>query len=288
MKLGYPTITWGGVVGTPEGVTSVASSFYRTNGSTADALRDIAAAGFTGTEVFDGNLLDFEGGASAFSRVLEETGLELVSVYTGANFIFEEIAAEEFAKISRAAQLAAEFGASRLVVGGGAQRAGGPADGDLSRLARGLDRSAEIAAEHGLQASYHPHLGTLVETPEALSELMPLTTIAFCPDTAHLAAGGGDPAHLIREYGDRLAHVHLKDWNSSTKRFLPLGQGELDFPGIIQAIRETGYDSWLMVELDYYDGDPADAARISRQFLEQVLADQSFHESRPSRQVKEH
>lgn len=287
MKLGYPTITWGGVVGSPEGVTSVAESFYRTDGSTPDALREIAAAGYTGTEVFDGNLLGFEGGPPAFTELLEETGLELVGVYTGGNFIFDEIAEEEFAKIDRAAELAAQFGAGRLIVGGGARRAGGPRDGDIARLASGLDRSAEIAAAHGLEASYHPHLGTLVETPDALEALMPLTSIAFCPDTAHLAGGGGDPARLIRKYGDRLAHVHLKDWDFSTRRFLPLGRGDLDLSDIIRAIEETGYDSWLMVELDYYDGDPADAARESMRFLNDVLAAKPSHDHPHSRQEKE-
>lgn len=272
MKLGYPTITWGGVVGMPGGVTSVKDSFYFTAGSTADAFRDIAAAGYTGTEVFDGNLLEFIDEPQRFTHLLEETGLTLVSVYTGANFIFDDIASEEMAKIEKAAAMAATFGAQRLVIGGGAQRVHGPADGDFQRLAAGLDRCTEIAAAAGLTATYHPHLGTLVETPEALTNVMKLSGIHFCPDTAHLAGGGGDPAELIRLYSDRLAHVHLKDWDSRSQRFLPLGEGELDFIAILQAIRETGYDDWLMVELDYYDGDPKTAAEISKRYLDKLLA----------------
>jgi inosose dehydratase len=271
MKLGYPTITWGSLVGTPGGVTSAKDLFYSTNGSTPDALREIATAGYTGTEMFDGDLLEFDGGPAAFAELLQETGLELVGVYTGANFVFDDSLKEELTKIGRAAALAAEYGASRLVIGGGAKRAHGPAAGDIERLATGLDQAVELAAKYGLDASYHPHLGTLVETPEALQELFRLTSIGFCPDTAHLAAGGGDAAALIRLYGERLAHVHLKDWDPVSGRFMPLGRGALDFPDIMRAIRETGYDSWLMVELDYYDGDPAQAALISRQFLDGLL-----------------
>jgi inosose dehydratase len=272
MKLGYPTITWGGVVGMPGGVTSVKDSFYYTAGSTADAFRDIAAAGYTGTEVFDGNLLEFIDEPQRFTHLLEDAGLTLVSVYTGANFIFDDIASEEMAKIEKAAAMAATFGAQRLVIGGGAQRVHGPADGDFQRLAAGLDRCTEIATAAGLTATYHPHLGTLVETPEALTKVMKLSGIHFCPDTAHLAGGGGNPAELIRLYGDRLAHVHLKDWDSRSQRFLPLGEGDLDFIAILQAIRETGYDDWLMVELDYYDGDPKTAAEISKRYLDKLLA----------------
>ena len=55
--------------------------------------------------------------------------------------------------------------------------------------------------------------------------------------------------------------------------FLPLGQGELDFRDILRAIQEAGYDSWLLVELDSYDGDPAEAARISKSYLDGLLAE---------------
>ncbi len=277
MKLGYSTITWGGVLGSPQGVTSVKDLFYVTSGSTSDALSAIAGAGYTGTEMFDGDLLKFVDEPSRLSDLLAETGLELVGVYTGANFIYDDILSDEFDKIRRGIELAALFGASRLVVGGGAQRTSGPADGDFERLAAALDRTDELARAHGLLATYHPHLGTLVETPEALERVMTLSGIHFCPDTAHLAAGGGDPAALIRRYADRLAYVHLKDWNAESQQFRPLGEGDLDLADIVTAIRELGYDDWLMVELDYYDGDPKAAAEISKRYLDLVLAENPSH-----------
>lgn len=274
MKFGYPTITWGGVVGSAGGVTSVKDLFYRSPGNAEQALRDIAAAGYTGTEMFDGDLAEYEDEPETLLGWLRETKLQIVGVYTGANFIYGDILEDEMYKITRAAKLASQFGATRLVIGGGARRADGAHDGDFEALARGLDRAAAIAAAHGLESSYHPHMGTLVEAPEALARLMALSTIKFCPDTAHLAAGGGDPAALIRLYSERLAHVHLKDLDRDTMRFMPLGQGHLDFPGIVRAVREAGYDSWLMVELDSYDGDPKEAAEISKKYLDELFAEQ--------------
>ena len=50
--------------------------------------------------------------------------------------------------------------------------------------------------------------------------------------------------------------------------FQPLGEGDLDFDSIFSAVREIGYDGWLVVELDTYDGDPKAAAEISKKFLE--------------------
>ncbi|MFF5211983.1 sugar phosphate isomerase/epimerase family protein [Streptosporangium sp. NPDC000396] len=271
MRLGYHSITWGGVVGHAQGVTSVKDLFYRANGSMEQAVRDIAAAGYQGTEMFDGNVADYADRPDELRELLAGAGLELVSVYTGANFIYADILPDELYRVRRAAELAATFGARRLVVGGGARRASGTEDADYDRLAAGLDRVTEIAESHGLSASYHPHLTTIVESPGELERLLHRTAIGFCPDTAHLAAGGGDPAALIRRYPDRVRHVHLKDLRLDPLRFLPLGQGTLDFADIIRAVKESGYDSWLLVELDSYDGDPREAAETSKAYLDKLL-----------------
>lgn len=274
MKLGYHTITWGGVVGHAQGVTSAKDLHYLASGSMDQAVRDIAAAGYTGTEMFDGNLAAHADRPDELRGLLADQGVELVSVYAGAGFVYPDVLPDELDKIRRSCELAATFGASRLVVGGGARRAAGTRDEDYDRLANALDTVHDLAAQHGLVASYHPHLSTIVESPEELERLLPRTRIAFCPDTAHLAAGGGDPAALIRRYGERVAHVHLKDVALDPLAFLPLGQGSLDLADILAAVREVGYDDWLMVELDSYAGDPLEAAQISKAHLDQLLARQ--------------
>lgn len=271
MRLAYHTITWGGVIGAPAGVTSAKDLYYLSNGSVETAVRDIASVGYAGVEVFDGNLAAFADRPEVLTALFAETGVELVSVYTGANFVYADVLPDEMFRIRRACELAATFGAGRLVVGGGARRAAGVTDEDYARLAAALDSVADVASEHGLDASYHPHLGTIVESPEELDRLMSRSRIGFCPDTAHLAAGGGDPAAQIRQYGERLRHVHLKDISRATGQFLPLGAGDLDLLDIVRAVREADYDSWLVVELDAYDGDPRTAAERSLAHLHELL-----------------
>jgi inosose dehydratase len=273
MRLAYHSITWGGVVGAPQGVTSIKDLYYLSNGSLENAVKGIAAAGYEGTEVFDGNLAAYADRPEVLTDLFAATGVELVSVYTGANFVYADVLPDEMHRIRSACALAVTFGASRLVVGGGARRASGTTAEDYDRLGAALDAVADLAGEHGLDASYHPHLSTIVESPDELDRLMQRTRIGFCPDTAHLAAGGGDPAELIRRYADRLRHVHLKDVALETLQFLPLGQGDLDLVDIVRAVREANYDSWLVVELDSYDGDPREAAEISRAHLTQILDD---------------
>ena len=272
MQLSYQTITWGGVVGHPVGVTSIKDLFYLANGSTEAAIRDIAAAGYAGVEIFDGNLRQYEDRPDDLRGALDTAGVSLVAVYTGANFVYRDILDDEFWRIEKAANLAAMFGAANLVVGGGAKRATGTTDEDYRLLAEGLDRVVDVAERHGLQASYHPHLTTIVEGPEQVDRIMALSRIGFCPDTGHLAAGGGDPVDLVRRHANRVTHVHLKDFTPEPFGFHPLGRGSVDIPGVLEALHDGGYDGWATVELDEYDGAPGAAAAESFRYLQSLMA----------------
>ena len=138
----------------------------------------------------------------------------------------------------RIASIATEFEIEYLVIGGGAKRPEGVQDGDYERLAEGLGRVTDIADQHGMSAHYHPHLTTSGEAPAEVARVFSLSPINFCPDMAHLAAAGGDPAQMIREHADRIKYVHLKDLRCDPFAFLPLGEGELDMSAILEALAE--------------------------------------------------
>jgi inosose dehydratase len=266
MKLGYQTNTWGGVFGHPAGVTSVKDLYYLANGSTEEALKDIAAAGYSGFELFDGNLMQYQDRKEEFVKLVSDLSLTFIGVYTGGNFIFPDVLEEELAKIDRVAALASELGAQHLVVGGGAVRANGIKESDYKDLGDALNRVVEIAEKYNLIASYHPHLGTNVQSPDQLDQLMPLTTINLCPDTAHIEAGGGDPVEVIKKYVDRIQYVHFKDYENG--EFLPLGKGRQNFAEMLKVLEEAEYAGWVTVELDSYPN-PKEGADISREFLSQ-------------------
>jgi inosose dehydratase len=266
IKLAYHANCWGALGGNAVGVTSITQLTYRTFADMERAIREIADAGYAGVELFDGNLLDYEGRYGVFRDALKQAGLVLVAGYSGANLIFPDILSEELARIERAAAATAELGGEHLVVGGGAKRAAGRQPDDFKRLGAGLDKVAEIARRAGLTAHYHPHLSTIVEGPEEVREIFRHTAINFCPDTAHLAAAGGDPAAQIREFRDRITYVHLKGWQRDPFAFTPLDRGDLDMAPILAALAETAFDGWITTELDAWP-DPKSGAEISLRFL---------------------
>ena len=70
------------------------------------------------------------------------------------------------------------------------------------------------------------------------------------------------PAQLVRDYRDRIPYIHLKDIDAQGA-FVPLGDGVLDIPGVVDVLRETGYDGWITVETDGWPGDPGEGTRRS-------------------------
>lgn len=268
MKLGYQTNTWGGVVGAAGGVTCVKEAYYWANGSTEQALAQIAEAGYSGFELFEGNLMAYEDKPEQFKALCEKHQLDFIGVYTGGNFIYPDILEDEFYKIRRVAQFAASLGAEQLVIGGGAIRSAGIQDSDYERLADALNKLDQLAKELGLQATYHPHLGTIVQSWEQLQRIMSLTSISLCPDTAHLEAGGCDPVQVIETYIDRIPYIHFKDLQGSD--FVPLGQGGQNFKAMLELLVKHGYSGWITTELDSHP-DPKAGAEQSYAYLKQLL-----------------
>ena len=267
VKYGVQTNAWGNVVGHPVGVTSIKDLFYISGSLTEKALDDIQAAGYSGIEVFDGDLMPYADDLRSFNKMLRDRNLELVGVYSGANFIFPDVLDEEFWRLEKAAALAEKAGAEQFVVGGGAVRAGGTTEDDYARLSDGLEHVVKLAKTHNLTPTFHPHLGTMAQSPEAIVKVLDACSIGFCPDVAHLHAGGGDPAELIRRYQDRTPYVHLKDYRPEPFEFLPLGEGELNLEGIIQTLEDVNYSGWIVVEFDGYSGDAKGGAVSSLEFL---------------------
>jgi inosose dehydratase len=141
-------------------------------------------------------------------------------------------------------------------------------DGDgWSRLLARLDRITALAAARGVRAVLHPHVGTMVETPDDVQRVMDGSSVALCLDTGHLLIGGTDPSELARQAPERVAHVHAKDVDARTAALVrtgrisytegvrrgmyrPLGTGDVDIAAIARHLTGAGYDGWYVLEQD--------------------------------------
>jgi sugar phosphate isomerase/epimerase len=73
--------------------------------------------------------------------------------------------------------------------------------------------------------------------------------IFFEVDTYWVQTAGLDPATVLEELGRRAVLLHIKDGPAvKGEPQVAVGEGLLDFPGIVQAADSTA--EWLIVELD--------------------------------------
>ncbi len=265
MRIGYMTNGFGPLVGTGGGVTSVKDIGYLTLCDDEEVLKQIAAVGFKDIEVLEGNLTKYADDIQVLKDMLAKYGTNMMSVCVGANFIYQDALEDEMFHMERVAKLAEKVGVKYIGICGGAIRAKGVQEEDYSLLAKGLDLAKDIFENYGIKASYHPHLGSMAQSPEQIDKLFSLTSIDICPDLAHLAAGGGSPLKIVRKYYDRISYVHLKDLDKNG--FAPLGTGTVDINGVIDFLKEKGYTGDYLVEVDGYAGDPKTACETSYKFL---------------------
>ncbi|MGC5565978.1 sugar phosphate isomerase/epimerase family protein [Streptomyces sp. FR-108] len=163
-------------------------------------------------------------------------------------------------------------------------------------LLSNLDRLTALAAERGVQAVLHPHVGTMVENGEEVQRVLEHSAISLCLDTGHLLIGGTDPAELTRQAPERIAHTHMKDVDAALAAkvrsgrlsytdavrdgmYRPLGAGDVDVRAIVSHLGARGYDGWYVLEQDTILTDepagkgPVDDVWSSAEFLRSVLRD---------------
>jgi inosose dehydratase len=144
---------------------------------------------------------------------------------------------------------------------------------DWPAYAEGVERAVGLARSRGFEPTFHPHMGTRVESPAEIEELLERTTVGLLLDTGHLVAAGGDPVRALRDWRSRIDHLHLKDvrldviqaaadWGTAWRSgaFSELGTGDVDLDAFLAELAAGGYSGWLVVEQDWVPGPGDDAS----------------------------
>ncbi len=154
-----------------------------------------------------------------------------------------------------------------------------PADTDTQegfrRLLEGLPRVLEYADKRNVTVALEPEPGMLIDTMESYRQLLAQfdsTPLALTLDLGHLHCLGETPiAEVVHSWDDRLRNVHIEDMRYRVHQHLMFGEGEIDFPPILAALAEIGYQGGLHVELSRHSHAGPQAAREAMAFLRPVV-----------------
>ena len=261
-------------------------------------LEEMEAAGYTATEWAkemprDPGVLAVDLQAHGLRLLGGFVGLELRTAAKRDQEIQKGVEIGKFFEsLSGNTLIAADSGDPRRVKEAGHVDAfGGLTDSQWDSLGNGLNELAGSLKSAGIQLVFHNHVGTYVETEAETSRLLDATDpslVGWCLDCGHLAYGGGDTLRMLEKYGNRVAYVHIKDvdgkvlqrsheegwsFHDALKRFVftRLGEGVVNIPAVIRALKSHRYDGWLVIEQDTTPLNPTEVARENRLYLERLL-----------------
>jgi sugar phosphate isomerase/epimerase len=118
-------------------------------------------------------------------------------------------------------------------------------DGDVDRAAAAFRPLCTTAADRGVALLYE---GTLpAQQIRGLAARVDSPAFGCYFDYANVVPRGMDTATELRELGELIRRVHLKDVRVTVNDYPP-GLGLVDFAESAQALDEIGYEGWIVLE----------------------------------------
>jgi inosose dehydratase len=165
-------------------------------------------------------------------------------------------------------------------------------------FAHGAEEIARaVKSETGLRTVFHHHCAGFVERPDEVGRLLDMTEpdlLGLVLDTGHYTYGSGknDPDVVLEGlelFAERAWYMHFKDCHPDIADrarseswdyfeairqgvFCELGQGCVDFPAVLNQLKQRNYDGWVVVEQDVLPGmgSPKQSARRNREYLQSI------------------
>jgi len=230
------------------------------SGTLEEKFEAIAAAGFTGVEIFENDLLSYSGSPADAKRIAGDLGLEIVTFQPFRDFegLPEPARSRAFARAERKFDLMQELGTDLLLI---CSNVAPDALGGIDRAAEDFRLLGEKAAARGLRVGFealawgrhindyrdawevvrradHPSVGLVLDTFHALARKTDLKAIRAIPR---------DRIFLVQVADAPLLDMDYLNW-SRHFRCLP-GQGDLPLDDFMDALGATRFDGILSLEI---------------------------------------
>jgi sugar phosphate isomerase/epimerase len=263
--------------------------------SFADTFSTIRKLGYTGVEIAPFTLAPqaapFDARNVPAERIVEvrtqaeDAGLEVVGLHwllaktegfylTSPDPTVRRQTAEYLRTLT---ELCADLGGKIMVLGSPQQRNLLPgvsyADGE-AYAAEVLHAVIPACTQYGVTIALEPlgpAEGNFMLTAETGIHMAKLVGSPRCKlhlDVKAMASEGRPIADIIRASREWTVHFHANDPN-----LYGPGMGNVDFRPIFTALKETGYDGWVSVEVFKYDPSPEEIARRSIEYMQRIAAE---------------
>jgi sugar phosphate isomerase/epimerase len=121
---------------------------------------------------------------------------------------------------------------------------------EISHTEAELKRLGQFADKHQLMVGYHGHATTKPADWEKAFALAKFNGANV--DLGHFVAGNNtSPVPFLKQYHDRVTHVHLKDRKFNNGPNTPFGEGDTPIAEVLRLIRDNKWNMQATIEFEY-------------------------------------
>lgn len=240
-------------------------------------VRVVKESGFQGIELETCMLGDYFEHPEQLQKLLDDTGIRLVSVCLVCDWRNPEETQEERRLADKTLEFIRCFDNVLLNI---CQMPGQDRENLEERQRNAIsciNAVAKRAAEKGIPASFHPNspAGSIFRTEqdyEVLYNGLDFSCVGFCPDSGHMAKGGINIPACLEKFKNHINHFHFKDFDAMGE-WSGMGKGFLDFKGMVRQLEQQGYCGWIMVEEESQAAvlDPDAVTRENGKYIESFM-----------------
>ena len=230
------------------------------SGGLAEKFEAIAAAGFKGVEIFENDLLSFNGTPADVRGMAAELGLDIITLQPFRDFegLPPERRTRAMARAERKFDLMAELGCDLLLV---CSNVAADSLGGIDRAAADFHELGERAKARGIRIGFEAlawgrHIHDYRDSWEVVRRAAH-ANVGLILDTFHILARKTDLGAIRSIPRDRIFLVQVADaplmeldylsWGRHYRNFP--GQGDLPLADFMNALEATGYDGALSLEI---------------------------------------
>jgi len=230
------------------------------SGTLTEKIEAIAAAQFKGVEIFENDLLSFNGTPADARRMIEGLGLETITFQPFRDFegMPEPQRAKVFARAERKFDVMQELGCDLLMV---CSNVSPESLGGIERAAADFHELGERAAKRGMRVAFEAlswgrHIHDYRDAWEVVRRA-DHPAVGLVLDSFHVLARGTDLSAIRSIPPERIFLVQMADapkldmdylsWSRHYRCFP--GQGDLPIDDFMNALHATGFDGLLSLEI---------------------------------------
>ncbi len=230
------------------------------SGTLTEKIEAIAAAQFKGVEIFENDLLSFNGTPADARRMIEGLGLETVTLQPFRDFegMPEPQRSKVFARAERKFDVMQELGCDLLMI---CSNVSPDSLGGIERAAADFHELGERAAKRGMRVAFEAlswgrHIHDYRDSWEVVRRANH-PAVGLVLDSFHILARGTDLSAIRSIPSDKIFLVQMADAPKLDMDYLSWsrhyrcspGQGDLPIDDFMDALGSTGFDGLLSLEI---------------------------------------